>query len=115
MRVASILAIVAAVAMLPACAIDKGWLLSGVKTADQAEIRLAIRSITNSPVTDFSRHDDDPPNRCLVWTADGKVYGARKVNGKWYFWPEIIVMLRDNRSNQALQLTAHSYRVWLII
>ena len=91
MRLKFSLASAAAVVMLIGCAVDKGRLLTGVSTADQADIRVAIRSVTNSPVKSFSRHDDDPPNYCLVWTVDGKVWGARKVRGKWHFWPELIV------------------------
>jgi hypothetical protein len=83
---------VVAVVLLSSCAVDKGWLLTGVRTEDQAEIKVAIRSVTHSPVTGFSRNDDWPATRCHVITADGKIYIAERIHGKWHFEEATIVI-----------------------
>ena len=78
-------------AALCSCAVDKGWLLTGVYTQDQTEMRAAIRSVTKSPIVSFSASSENPRNECTVTTADGRSYGAKRVRGKWHFWEVIIV------------------------
>ncbi|MEY2536855.1 MAG: hypothetical protein QOG67_595 [Verrucomicrobiota bacterium] len=82
----------AAAVLLSGCTIDKGRLFTGVPTQEQAEIRVAIRAVTKSPVTGFSRRDDAPRNFCYVYTADRKTWRAIKFHGKWYFEEAIIVL-----------------------
>lgn len=92
MRANWVLACTACAVILTGCAIDKGLLLGGARSADQAEIRIAIRSVTQSPVKGFGRTDVSPPNLCYVYTADGKTWRAIKFHGKWYFEEAIIVL-----------------------
>jgi hypothetical protein len=78
--------------LLTACgSIDREWLFTGVRSEQLAEIKVAIRSVTSSPLTSWGRGDNDPPNEVILATADHKTYRARKVRGKWYIVEVVIV------------------------
>jgi uncharacterized lipoprotein YmbA len=92
-----LLSTVAAVC-LSACAaqpIENQYSRTGVRAEEWAEIRVAIRSITSSPVTYCSRVPEPKPayqlDEITVSTADGKNYSARKYRGKWHFHEVIVV------------------------
>jgi hypothetical protein len=83
---------------------------TGVRPEEWAEIRVAIHSITSSPVTYCSRVPEPKPayqlDEITVDTADGKHYWARKIRGKWQFHEVIVVGHVAPSSNQTLQPTA---------
>jgi hypothetical protein len=83
---------------------------TGVSMEEWAEIRAAIRSITNSPVMLCTRVPEPKPayqlDEITVSTADGKAYSARKIRGKWAFHEVILVGQTGPSSNQSLQPTA---------
>jgi hypothetical protein len=57
-----------------------------------AEIKVAIRKVTRSPVTFCTRPIDSAGlGPIIVWTADKKTYNAQKTRGKWYIHEIILV------------------------
>src|SRR5215831_11499594 len=79
-------------ALLDACGTleENAW-TAGISREQALEIKQALRKITSSPITSFSRSVTDPPNTVHVSTADGENYIARKVHGKWDFEPVAII------------------------
>src|SRR5438874_2485857 len=77
--------------------IENQYRTTHVRPEEWAEIRVAIHSITSSPVTYCSRVPEPKPayqlDEITVDTADGKHYSARKIRGKWQFH-EVIVLYR---------------------
>jgi hypothetical protein len=66
---------------------------SGLPQEEFAELKVAIRKVTSSPVKYCSRVFDeyDRPVAVYVWTEDGKSYSAVKTRGKWYFREAVFV------------------------
>jgi hypothetical protein len=63
-----------------------------VRPEEIAEIKVAIRKLTRSPVTFCTRPiDSQGRGPIIVWTAAGKTYNAQKFRGKWYIHEVIIV------------------------
>ena len=90
------LMILACVALLCACAsgpIETQYWKTLVRPEEWAEIRLAIRRVTPSPVTLCSRDIDSRGHgEITVWTEDNKTYKARKVRGTWYFEDVLLIV-----------------------
>jgi hypothetical protein len=95
----------AASTALSSCAVDSGLFWTGVPNDVQAEIRLAMRSVTTSPVDGIQHNADWPPNEYLVATKDGKYWHARKWRGHWSF-KEAVIVVDTQRSNQSMKPTA---------
>ena len=63
-----------------------------VQPEEIAEIKVAIRKVTRSPVTFCTRPIDSAGRGpIIVWTADKKTYNAQKFRGKWYIHEVILV------------------------
>jgi hypothetical protein len=63
-----------------------------VRPEEVAEIKVAIRKITRSPVMYCKRlSESDGRGEITVTTEDGKSYLATKWRGKWYFH-EVVIM-----------------------
>jgi hypothetical protein len=64
-----------------------------IRPEEIAEIKVAIRKITSSPVKYCTRPTQDsiPRPEVYVFTEDGKSYSAVKIRGKWYFREAVIV------------------------
>jgi hypothetical protein len=64
-----------------------------IRPEEIAEIKVAIRKITPSPVKYCTRPTQDsvPRPEIYVFTEDGKSYSAVKIRGKWYFRVAVIV------------------------
>ena len=86
----------ASVALLCACAsgpIETQYWKTLVRPEEWAEIRLAIRKVTPSPVTLCSRDiDSRGQGEVTVWTDDDKTYEARKVGETWYFREVLLIV-----------------------
>ena len=63
-----------------------------IRPEEIAEIKVAIRKITSSPVKYCTRPSDDsgPRPEIYVWTEDGKSYRC-EIRGKWYFHEVVLV------------------------
>ena len=96
-------ALVVVLALAGCANIDKEYLRSGVRTEQLAEIRVALRYVTKSPLIQWEHGYDDAPNVVRVYTADLKSYRATKVRGKWYFEEFVTLAHLAQRSNQAMQ------------
>ena len=104
----------AASAMLGSCAIDKGLLWTGVPTALQEEIKVALRKVTSSPVDGIQHNTDWPSNEYLVSTVDGKYWHAIKWRGLWYFKEAVLSVDADDltkRSSQPLAVPMSSFHM----
>ena len=95
-----------ALTLLTSCAsIDTAELWTGVHAADQAAIRFAARALTNSPIRDWALYpDDSKPTEVRFTTADGRIYSAKKIRGKWHIedvtgWLICSSDLPDNGAN----------------
>ena len=88
--------------VLSGCAIDKEWMRTGVRSEECAEIKLAMRSITKSPVRECHRSDTGPRWKCLVYTEDLKAYEGTKIKGKWYF-TEVVILSDDNADDLTIR------------
>jgi hypothetical protein len=98
--------LITGMALLTSCgSIDATWLWTGIRASDQAEIRTAARSITNSPIVSWQIDDRQHPREIFFSTKDGKVYAAERIGGKWQIHVPIFVVLKydlTNRSSQPL-------------
>jgi hypothetical protein len=85
---------------------------AGVRPEELAEIKVAIRKVTSSPVKSCTRLFDDsgPRNEVYVWTEDGQSYSAVKIRGQWHIRLTLIVE-SVNTSNQEMELTASSLAI----
>jgi hypothetical protein len=95
LRAARALVVVATAAILCGCAaIADRYFPPLVRPEECAEIKIAIRKVTSSPVRDCSRPFDSagPTGKIIVWTADGKTYRAEKVGRKWHFHEVVIAL-----------------------
>jgi hypothetical protein len=71
--------------VLSSCAhIDGEYVRSGIHTDELAEIRVALRAITSSPLKEWSRLDTYAANEAFLTTADRRTYWATKTRGKWH-------------------------------
>jgi len=86
-----LLIVAAALIEFVGCSADKELMRTGVTAAESAEIRLAIRKVTKSPVKECFRGSAEPQWECTVVTEDGMAYGATKIHGRWYFRSVVIV------------------------
>lgn len=78
-----------------------------VRPEEIAEIKVAIRKITRSPVISCTRSSDsDGRGPVLVTTQDYKTYRTTKWKGKWYFHEVFIVASSPTHLTKPLQLTA---------
>lgn len=87
--------------MLSSCAIDSGLFWTGVPTAIQAEIKVAIRKVTTSRVDGIQHNTDWPSNEYLVSTVDGKYWHAVKWRGRWYFKEAVLSVDADDLTNRS--------------
>jgi hypothetical protein len=82
------------VALLPGCStafVDR-YFPPLVRSEEIAEIKVAIRKITRSPVISCTRgFGSEGRGEIIVVTQDYKNYLATKWRGKWYFH-EVVVM-----------------------
>lgn len=97
MKSVVIVAIVAAFCLCNCAALsfENRYGQTGARAEEWAEVRVAIRNITSSPVVLCSRVTEPKPayqlDEITVSTADGKHYSARKIRGKWQFHEVVIV------------------------
>ena len=73
-------------AWLSACSsVESRELYTGVRASDQAAIRAAARAVTNSPITNWQLWPDrTKPIEVIFYTEEGKIYSAKKIDGKWH-------------------------------
>jgi hypothetical protein len=85
-----------------------------VQAEEIAEIKVAIRKITGSPVISCTRSSDsDGRGPVIVTTQDYKTYRATKWKGKWYFHEVFIVASSPHLSMRWSELRKDSRAGWL--
>jgi uncharacterized protein YceK len=85
------IALLSIIALLSGCGtvFESTW--THVDPQDKAEIKVALREVTNSPIVSWC----EPYSRtelCFV-TKDGTMYRAEKIGHKWRFTKPVIVAI----------------------